>query len=264
VTRSNERWSGRAAGAALLFALVGAPAVARADQTTDQPGGAPPPTIEALRDGTTLPFGLVATREHMRAVATGFGGYDGAREAGILEFAAAVRLWGPISIHGGGVYVSSADEVRPSLGGMVQLLTQPRAGIDMSLSVTYRPEGLTEPEGEIETALQVGRRAGAASLVGSATYGQDPEGNERDGELRAAALFPAGPTLVGADLRGRLAFSRPDGSEEPDYDVVAGPVVVLPIQRFALTGLVGATVVGAADDSRQTGVLGLLGASRIF
>jgi hypothetical protein len=258
VTDLAMRWS--CLSIAFLPALaLGAGAANAQDES------APAPAAEvALRDAVTLPLGTPATRDHLRAVATGFGGYDGARDAGVLEVQAAVRIFGPVSIHGGGIYVSSADEVRPSLGAMVQLLDQSRRGVDASLSVTYRPEGLTEPEGEIETALAFGRRVGGASIVATATYGQDPEGNERDGEVRAAGLAPVGRVLAGADARGRLALTRPDGSEEPDYDIVAGPVVVVPIQSFALTGLVGASVVGTAADTTEAGVLALLGMSRVF
>jgi hypothetical protein len=262
VTDRCERrcWPAWTAGLLVALALETAEGAAIADEEHPPP----PPADLAVTDAVTLPLGLPAARDHLRAVATGFGGYDGAREAGVLEFQAAVRLFGPVSIHGGGVYVSSADDVRPSLGAMVQLLEQERRGVDASLSVTYRPEGLTEPEGEIETALAFGRRLGSTSIVASATYGQDPEGNERDGELRAAGLARVGPVLVGADARGRLALTRPDGSAEPDYDVAAGPVLVVPIQSFALTGMVGASVVGTAADTTEAGVLGLLGASRIF
>jgi hypothetical protein len=251
------------AGLALVLLSWSAPVAA------DEPPAetsAPPaaPAGEAFAAGMTLPLGMTATREHGRAVMTGFGGYDGARDAGLFEAQAAVRLFSRVSIHGGAVYVGSEDEVRPSLGAMLQVLTQPRSGLDASLSVTYRPEGLTEPEGEIETALAVGRRVGAASILASATYGQDAEGNERDGELRAAGLVPVGRILVGADARGRLALTRPDGSQEPDYDLTGGPVVVIPIDSFAITGLAGASIVGTSADTREAGVLGLLGLSRVF
>jgi hypothetical protein len=260
-----KRWSRSAAavGPALVVSLL-----AIADAAAEQDDAAPPVPAarQALEDATTLPFGLAASRTHMRAAVNAIGGYDGARDAGVMEVQAAVRIFGPLSIHGGGIYVSDEDDVRPSLGAMVQLFEQDRSrlGLDAALGLTYRPEGLTEPEGEIEAALAVGRKMGSASLVASATYGQDAEGNERDGELRAAGLVPAGRVLVGADARGRLALTRPSGSTEPDYDVVAGPVLVWPIQSFAVTGLVGASVVGTSDDQTEAGVLGLFGLSRVF
>jgi len=235
--------SAAAVGPALIVSLL---AAADASAEEDEAAPAPPSsTARALEDATTLPLGLTASRTHMRAAVNAIGGYDGAREAGVMEVEAAVRIFGPLSIHGGGVYVSDEDDVRPSLGAMVQLFEQDRSrlGLDVAFGLTYRPEGLTEPEGEIEAALAVGRKLGSASLVASATYGQDGEGNERDGEL---------------------ALTRPSDSTEPDYDVVGGPVLVVPIQSFALTGLVGATVVGTGDDQTEAGVLGLLGIARIF
>jgi len=265
VTERRRDASGHRVAIALLALVVGWSVPAAADPPSEETAPPPaPPPLEAFAAGMTLPLGFVATREHARAVMTGFGGYDGARDAGLFEAQAAVRLFSRLSIHGGAVYVSGADEVRPSLGAMLQLLSQARSGLDASLSVTYRPEGLTEPEGEIETALAVGRRVGAASILASATYGQDAEGNERDSELRAAGLVPVGRMLVGADARGRFALARPDGSEEPDYDLAGGPVVVVPIESFAVTALAGATIVGTSANTREAGVLGLLGLSRVF
>ena len=256
--------SGAAVGPALLVSLLAA-----SDAAADQDEAVPPPApaaLPALEDASTLPFGLAASRAHMRAAVNAIGGYDGAREAGVMEVQAAVRIFGPLSIHGGGIYVSDEDDVRPSLGAMVQIFEQDRSrvGLDAAFGLTYRPEGLTEPEGEIEAALAVGRRVGSLSIVASATYGQDAEGSERDGELRAAGLVPVGRVLVGADARGRLALTRPSGSAEPDYDVVGGPALVWPIQSFAVTGLVGASVIGTSDDRTEAGVLGLFGLSRVF
>jgi hypothetical protein len=228
-----------------------------ADVPRSQPG-------EAVLDGASLPLGLPATRQHQLAAVSVIGGYDSARDDAIAEVQAAMTVTGRLSIHGGAIASSALDRLRPSIGGMFELLRQPAQGVDAAIAVTYRPEGLTEPEGEIEVALALARRIGdRATLLASATYGQDPEGNERDAELRAAGLFqPHRSLLIGGDARVRVALQRPDGSTEPDYDAVAGPLAVVRIDGFAITGQIGASAVNQMTTA--TGAVGLVGVCHVF
>src|SRR5262249_16037495 len=136
--------------------------------------------------GETLPLGLRAERNEA-AFVTADGGYDGARKAGIIDFAAEIHIWGPITARVGGSYVSDADDVRPTVGALVQVFRSD--GLAGALGVFYKPEGLTEPEGEIEAASAVSKRFDQGTLVGSLTHGQDGEGNERDGEIRVGGLY---------------------------------------------------------------------------
>ena len=124
-----------------------------------------------------------------------------------------MRVWGPFAIRGGAEYSNVRKEARPTIGGRVQLLRQERHGVDGSLSVFYRPEGFTEPEGEIETFVSLGRRFDRISVLGNLVYGQDPEGNERDGELRFASLYARGPLVV---RRGLAPALRDRNAEERD------------------------------------------------
>src|SRR6185369_2369165 len=139
------------------------------------------------------------------ALAVGFAGYDGARSSPIGGATAEVRVWGPFAIRGGAEYSTQRKEARPTVGGRVQILRQERHGIDGSLSVFYRPEGFTEPEGEIESFISLGRRFERVTVLGNLVYGQDPEGNERDGEIRFASLYGGGRWAVGLDSRLRFA-----------------------------------------------------------
>ncbi len=245
----------------LIVVCTSLPALEAAAETDVAP---PPAVDDAVRSGVSLPLGLPATRRDLRAAVSGFGGYDAARDGALGEAQTALRVSGPLSIHGGAVYSQTADRLRPSLGAMVELLDQPAHGVDAAFSLTYRPEGFNEPEGEIEACLGLGRRLGrGGALLGSVTYGQDPEGRERDAELRMAGLVRIGNRLLaGGDSRARIALSRPDGSMEPDYDVVAGPVGVLVIDQFAITGQVGASVIKVA--STEAGAIGLVGVTRVF
>jgi hypothetical protein len=241
---------------AILLVLVATPAAA--DELLDASRASP-----ALREGEALPLGLAPPPREGHGLAVVQGGWDGARDSAVLEARAAVRLWGPVSLHGGAVYVARADTLRPSLGAMLDVLRQRRHGLDLAAAVTYRPEGLTEPEGEIELALLARRRIGETLLMLAGTAGQDPEGNERDVELRATALADLTPRLaVGLDGRGRFALARPDGSMEPDADLLAGGLAVLTFERWAASGFVGASVVDASGGTRATGVAAMAGLGR--
>src|SRR6185369_15996622 len=110
------------------------------------------------------------------ALAVGFAGYDGARSSPIGGATAEVRIWGPFALRGGAEYSTDRRAARPTIGGRVQVLRQARHGVDGSLSVFYRPEGFTEPEGEIETFVSLGRRFNRLAVLGNLVYGQDPEG----------------------------------------------------------------------------------------
>jgi hypothetical protein len=208
-----RRLSGRGfalAAAALVPAILGVAndALARegdGDQEATLEASAPNPTAQTAADGSFLPFTQAAAVDHQRAYAVGLAGYDSARRTGTFETAAEVRVWGPLAVRGGAVYTNGDRVLRPSFGGRAQLLHEARQGVDGALGVFYRPEGLTEPEGEIESVLSLGAHAGRTYLLGNLLYGQDPEGNERDGELRLAALRPIRSRFV-IGFDGRLRF----------------------------------------------------------
>src|SRR4029079_84205 len=150
---------------------------------------------------------------------------------------AEVRVWGPFALRGGAEDSPVRKEPRPTLGGRVQLLHQERHGIDGSLSVFYRPEGFTEPEGEIETFVSLGRRFDRLTVLGNLVYGQDPEGHERDGEVRFASLYAAGRWTFGVDSRLRFAIGTQKSAmaqAEPRFDLLAGPRSSAPVGSGAL------------------------------
>jgi hypothetical protein len=222
-------------------AAAGADDAAATDRESAEPPA--PPVDSAATAGAFLPFTQSAALDHQRAYVTSVGGYDSARATGSFEAAAEVRLWGPLAVRGGAVYTVDGRTLRPSFGARLQILSEGRHGVDGAVGVFYRPEGLTEPEGEIESVVSVGKHVGQTYLLGNLLYGQDPEGNERDGEARLAALRPLGSRfgsrsglrfLGGVD--GRLRFDL--GSQaaklaqhhEATLDALLGP---------SLTALVG-------------------------
>lgn len=243
---------------AILFGFGAGPASAAE-------GEAVPATTEvkappSYDKGETLPLGLRAERNEA-AFVTADGGYDGARKAGIIDFAAEIHIWGPITVRVGGTYISDEDDVRPTVGALVQLFSSD--GLAGSVGVFYKPEGLTEPEGEIEAAFMLGKRFDEATLVGSLTYGQDGEGNERDGEVRVGGFYKVRKNFyAGADTRFRFSLGTSKVGE-PDYDILAGPVATLVAFDTAFTAQVGVSAVKITDQTLSGPEL-LFAISRVF
>jgi hypothetical protein len=209
---------------------------------------------------STLAPGVGATA----ALAVGFGGYDGARSAPIGSATAEVRVWGPFAVRGGAEYSSVRREPRPSIGGRVQLLRQERHGIDGSVSVFYRPEGFTEPEGEIETIVALGRRFDRVAVLANLVYGQDPEGNERDGELRFASLYAAGRWTFGLDSRLRFAMgTQKRAMAEPKLDLLAGPVAAAAVGPVAVFAQAGPSLLKLSGTT-SAGMAALAGVGSVF
>jgi hypothetical protein len=249
---------------ARLFALcavmmmAGAAGAAGPDEGTET---SRPATAPAAAAGSFLAFTHPAALDTQSAYATGTAGYDTARKTGLYEAAAEVRLWGPLSLRGGAVYAAGSQQLRPSFGARLQALHESRHGLDGSLGVFYRPEGLTEAEGELEAVASAGAHLAGSYLVGNLVYGQDPEGNERDGELRLAALHPAGSRLLlGVDSRLRFDLGSRASKPEPKLDAMVGPAATVLLGRVALLVHTGASAFRAsASTSYGVFLLGGLG-----
>jgi hypothetical protein len=218
----------------IVFSVLLVWSSARAEEAGDGDRAAinVPATTLAASVGRFLPFSQAPSTVSQRAQIAALGGYDGARRTATFETTAEVTIWGPLAIRGGAVYRNADNSLRPSLGLRAQVLREQSAGLDGSVGVFYRPEGLTEPEGEIETVVSLGRHAGRSYLLASLLYGQDGEGKERDGEIRLAAIRPLGGRFI-AGLDGRLrldlgsdrAVLRTHG--EASLDLLVGPVALL-------------------------------------
>jgi hypothetical protein len=154
------------------------------------------------------------------------------------------------------------------VGARAQLLSESEHGVALGVALFYQAEGFTEPEGEIETTLSVGKRFGRVLLLGSLSYGQDPEGNERDGEFSVAGLLRLAPWAhLGLDGRGRFDLGserlKLQASNEPTYDVDAGPVLQVALGPVALSAHTGVSVFDRFGDTR-VGLVALAGLGTAF
>ena len=103
-------------------------------------------------------------------------------------------------------------------------------------------------------------------MLGNLVYGQDPEGNERDGELRLASLYTTGRWAFGLDSRLRFALGTQRSASamaEPKFDLLAGPVVATTVGPVAFFGQAGPSVLKLGGTT-STGLAVLGGLGSVF
>ncbi len=173
------------------------------------------------------------------------GRLDGARQAAGFETTIEAPLWGPLSFRTGVASSPVDGRVTPSLLAKVDLLTQGRHGIDGAVFGGYRGEGFNLVPA-IEMGFALARRSSHLTLISSVAYGQGLRDGERYGDARVAGLARVHRVVnVGLDARARFDLEI-DGDEpagEAAVDGLAGPMVVLGLGRFALSGQAGVAVI---------------------
>jgi hypothetical protein len=244
--------------------MAGAQGVSAQDRDDTPSADAAQRSAEA---GTFLPTTDSARIDSQRGYVIAFGGYDFARRSAQFEARAEVSILPWLAVLGGPVYTQHPEQFRPSLGVRAQALSQPDQGIDLGFGVTYRPEGFTEAEGEIELSVAVARRFGRLGTFANLVYGQDPEATERDGELRLAGLYTiAAAVQAGLDARLRIDLgseeSEPHAEEGAHWDAVFGPTASFATGGFATFVQVGMSVVD--DTAVHYGALALLGVAGVL
>ncbi|HEY5946118.1 MAG TPA: hypothetical protein VIV40_11535, partial [Kofleriaceae bacterium] len=124
-----------------------------------------------------------------------------------------------------------SDKPRPGVGAGLRWLD---GEVKSTAYLFYKTEGFTEPEGEVEALLSFERQLGAVRAGANVAYGQDPEGNERDGELALVAhVEPRTGWFVGGTARYRDALGST--KEAVIRDGFAGPTTTLALGAFAVS-----------------------------
>jgi hypothetical protein len=253
--------------AVFAIAVLATAARAQAQETTEIRQIAHPTDVAAA-EGAFLPQTLPArVGSTAQAFAFGSGGFDSSRRGPLIDSAVEVSVWGPFALRVQATYSNDSQKMRPSVGGRAQLLRQEQHGIDGAITVFYKTEGFTEAEGEIETFASVGRRFEYLSAVGNLVYGQDPEGNERDGEIRAAVWHQGRRLSLGLDTRARFALGAQHGraaTTEPSFDLLAGPVATVVAGPVALFAETGPSVFRLAGGPTRAGAAALAGVGAAF
>jgi len=239
-------WTARAADDAASAVRAAEPTAEPIDTVRISPP-ADPGTTTTVLPLTTAPF-----REGSQAQIRATSFYDDARKRTISEARADVRLFGPVSLHGGAFTAMGNGYVSPLAGAEVRALSQDRHLVDGAFSVSYRGEGFNLVRAAELRAL-VGRHFGDTSLYMNLGYGQGLEQSERYAELRLSAQqhFWDRRLFVGLDSRLRVDAER-DSDEpehEPDTDIMAGPVVGFTVKGVAISGFGGISAVRYRDQS---------------
>ena len=243
---------------------------ARAQEATPEARASWSETVSrAAANGSFLPLTLAPTVGAAAAQAAAFGGYDSANESAVMESVAEVRIYGPLALRMGARLNEGEEELGPFIGGRVQALTEARQGVDGAAAVFFKAEGFDEPEGEIEVVLSLGKRVGRTLLIGNVAYGQDPEGHERDGELRAATLVRLTRAVhLGVDAQARFDLgsdrAKLRATNEPTYDLDAGPVLTCALGPISVLAHGGISVVRRLEQSADVGVIAFGGLGTAF
>lgn len=262
-SRRTRVWS-RIAAAAGMIGVLALPAFASAESETDEPSSMTRSVQIATQAGQFLPLAVAPNVGPNRALAAGLGGYDSAAQAPRFESFAEARVYGPFALRFGAATRAENQTVAPSVTGRVQILSQANHGLDGGIALSYKAEGFSEPEGEIEALVAVARSFGDWRLVADLAYGQDPEGHERDGEFRAAALCHLGTLYyLGVDSRARVDLGSESAErnthEEAKFDFDLGPVLHVALGPISLSAHAGVSGTRRGESDTRVGFVGLAG-----
>jgi hypothetical protein len=256
----------------LLLALVLAPSLAAAAEL-DKP--APPPDAEtsveaATREGQFLPTTLPAAIGERRVTGLFLGGWDGGPlQGGTFSAQIEGQILRRVAIRVGIAYLNPLARVEPSVGVRVGVLTQAKSHLDLSIGAFYNNVGFTEASGEFEFSVAAAHRWNRVALVGNVLYGQGLVPDERDGEVRVAALVKVQRRVdVGLDARARVDLGgdspgRVRDKLEADLDLLGGPLATVTLGHFALLAQVGAHSV-LQNERFATGVAAFAGVGATY
>jgi hypothetical protein len=220
----------------------------------------------ASTGGMSLIMTSASVRED-RGLIIGAGGYDTASSAPVFDSAAEAKLLRPLVLRVGVDYSGDQRRMRPSVGARLQLLRQEAHGVDASLTSLFKTEGFDETEGEIETTFAIGRRFESVYALANAAYGQDPEGNERDAELRLAGYHGQGRLVWGIEARGRSAIGQQhamSSATEPRLDATVWPLALVSFGSLAFFGEAGPSAVRFEGRPMSWGVASVAGVASVF
>jgi hypothetical protein len=183
-------------------------------------------------------------------------GYDGAQQRAEATALVEVALYARLSAFAAATYGEEATGAsRPAIGLAFQILDPRSAPIGLRISSAYKPEGFSEPEGEFETILVAAHLFGDNVARAFVAYGRDPDGHESDVEAGAGYLHRVAENVVlGATSRYRYAINLKEAG--PRWDLIAGAVGDVSVDRWRVELLLGGGAVGTAETA--TGLLGLI------
>jgi len=168
---------------------------------------------------------------------------DGAAHTSTVDLNGEVQVWGParLVLRVDNVFATSGGKARPGIGAAVQLLDERKHGVASSVYLSYKAEGFTESEGEIESLVSFAKQLGPVHGTLNVAYGQDPDGVERDGELALGLhVEPIRGLFTGVIGRFRDALgSNGDKGTGILRDALGAATATYVIGRIGLTASAG-------------------------
>lgn len=179
--------------------------------------------------------------------------WDSVRNRGALDVAGELAVWGPIRIVAR-VDDATRESARPGAGVGVTLLDEARHGVASTAYLVYKAEGWTAPDGELEAQLAFAKSLGAVRTTFDVAYGQDPEGDDFDGEVALAAhIAPVPGVIVGVSGRYRDSLGSHAEETAMKRELIAGATSTFTHGRYAVSGLLGVAAVETASMPMTTG-----------
>jgi len=168
---------------------------------------------------------------------------NGASKINTLDLNGEFHVFGPfrLVLRVDNVLGDSGGNARPGIGAAVQMLDERKHGVSGSAYLSYKAEGFTEGEGEIEGLVSFGKQLGAVHGTLNLAYGQDPEAVERDGEVALGLhIEPIRGLFTGVVGRFRDALGS-DGDKGTGVlrDALGGATATYVIGNVGLTAMAG-------------------------
>jgi len=211
-------------------------------ETADEPAEEPTAARAPANEDSFTP-GLTHASAVGRAIATATATLDGAKHTNTVDLNGEIQVFGPVRLvlRVDNALAGGNGKARPGIGAAVQLLDERKHGVAGSAYVSYRAEGFTEAEGEIEGLMSFGKQFGRVHGTLNLAYGQDPDGVERDGELALGLhVEPIRGLFTGVIGRFRDALgSNGDKGTGILRDALGGASATYVIGSFGLTATAG-------------------------
>jgi hypothetical protein len=248
-----------------LSFVISAASWAVADaETLDEPAEEPIVAHAPANEDSFTP-GLTHASSAGRAIVTATGSWNNAvSSTSSVDLNGEVQIWGPVRL------VLRVDNIftkaRPGVGGAVQFLDERKNGVAASAYFSYKAEGFTEGEGELEGLVAFGKQLGPAHGTLNLAYGQDPEGKERDGEVALGLhIEPMHGLFTGVVGRFRDALgSNGDKGTGILRDALGGLSATYVIGNFGVTGTAGIAGIKTTTASMQAGATAALSVGTVF
>ncbi len=227
-----------------------------------------PSEIEpSVAAGTMLPWSVGASHERQGILIGSYGGFDAAKRAPIMQGVLDATFVENITLRAVAMNTGMSDQLRPTVGLLVDIVRENSAGIDFAVGGDYEVEGWSRVP-SVVSRVALGRTVGLTRVQANAGFGLGLDRGERYGDLRLAGIHPIAQALyAGIDSRARVDLERDmdEPSGELEWDVQAGPVVTLAVGRFAVSATGGVSAWKArTGDTAKVGAMGALGVGAAF